>query len=212
LLLLPTNERLSLGGFLAEAKVAEQRPEGRELALDADPRREDVDGVADPHRSVGTGHGALSTTAARQGCLESQDIVDPEHLADVRARRSLAVHTERHRADPELRARWERGHAGKTLDRDLLAQVAGLQTERLVGRTVDDHDSAPLAMCVRVALDASTDTADDLVDRARVLAVALVQVQTDDAGVHHVQRTVTGELWTRQTDEFRQRGSSIWRR
>src|SRR5687768_604570 len=120
-------EPLSLTEFVSEPKVAEQRPEGRELALDADPCREQIDGVADAHRSVGTRHGALRTTAARQGGLESQDIVDAEHLADVRAGRGLTVHAERDSADPELGARRERGHARETLDRDLLAQVTGLQ-------------------------------------------------------------------------------------
>src|SRR5687768_13587971 len=177
-------EPLSLTEFVSEPKVAEQRPEGRELALDADLGREDVDGVADTHRSVGTGHGALRTAAAREGCLESHDVVNAEHFADVRAGRGLTVHAERERADPELGARRERGHAGKTRRRDLLAQVAGLQTERLIYRSVHDHDGALGPVRVRVALDAAADAPHDLVDGARVLAVALVQVQTDNAGVH----------------------------
>lgn len=102
------------------------------MALDADPCRQDQGRVADADRSVGGDDGALRTTTTHQSGLEGQDIVDTEHLGDVRARRGLAVHAERERADPDLGARGKGGDAGETMGRYLLAQVAGMQTEGVV--------------------------------------------------------------------------------
>ena len=174
---------MSLRGFLAERKVAEQRPEGRESALDTDLYSQEHR-VADPHRSVGSGHGALRTTPALEGGLELGDVTHAEHLADVGAGRALAVHAQREPADAELGADGERGEAGETLRRDLLAQIAGLQTERLVCRAVDDDDGALYATGVRIALETTADTTDSLLYGTRVLAVPLVQVQSNDPRVH----------------------------
>lgn len=178
---------MSLPEFVAEVKVAEQGPDGREMALDPDPRRQDLHGVADPDRSVDGDHGAVRTTASDESGLERQDVAGADHLADVRTRFALTVHTQREPADAKLALRCEEADAGQPKGRDLLAQVAGPETERLEHGAVDDHDGAPGAMRVRVALDAAANATGDLADRARVLAVALVQMQADDACVHGIE-------------------------
>ena len=184
MLLLRTSEPLSLPEFVPEGRVAEQGPQGRELALDADPRRQDHDAVADPRRTVDRDHGALGTASARQGGLEGGNVVDADELADVHAGRGLAVHAEGDPAGAELGAGRERCYIREPFDRQLLAQVAGLQTERLVYGAVDDDDSALLAMRVRIAFDPAANAPEDLRDAARMLAVTLVKMETDDAGIH----------------------------
>jgi len=154
------------------------------MALGANARREDLHGVPDPGRALGRDDGAGRTTATEEGRLEGDDVVDSDELADMRARRGVAAHAQRQPADAQLGVGRETAHAGKAGDGDLLAQVAGLQTERLVRREVDDHDRTPGAVHVRVALDATADAADDLGDSAWALPVALVEVETDDACVH----------------------------
>ena len=144
------------------------------MALDADPRRQDLDAVADPRRTVDGDHGAFGTASSRQGCLEGHCVVSAHQLADVRTGRGLAVHTERDPADADLGARRERRHTREPFDGQLFAQVAGPQTERFVHGAVDDHDGAPRAMRVRIAFDATANAPEDLGDGARMLAVALV--------------------------------------
>jgi len=178
---------LSLPEFVAEAKVAEQRWEGRESALDANARGQDQDSVADPGRPIERDDGAYRTTASSKRRLEGQHVVDAEHLADVRAGLGLAVHTERDPADTDLCLRSEKAETRQTFHGDLLAQIAGLQTERLMCRAVDDHDRALGPIGVGVTVDTATDAASDLADGARVLTVALMKVQTHDASCHAIQ-------------------------
>ena len=178
---------MSLPEFVAEAKVAEQRWEGRESALDANARGQDQDSVADPGGAIDRDDGAYRTTTSGERRLEGQDVVGAEHLADVRARLGLAVHAERDPANAKLSLMAEEAQTGQALDGDLLAQIAGLQTERLMCRAVDDHDSALGAIRVRVALDPAADAPGDLIDGARPLTVALMKVQTDDADCHAIQ-------------------------
>ena len=187
MLLLRTSEPLSLSEFVAEGKVAEQRREGRESALDANARRQDRDSVADAGRAIDSDDGAYRTTTSGERRLEGQHVVDAEHLADMRAGLGLAVHTERDSADTDLCLRSEKAETRQTFHGDLLAQIAGLQTERLMCRAVDDHDCALCAIGVGIALDTSTDAASDLADGARVLTVALMKVQTHDASCHAIQ-------------------------
>ena len=175
---------MSLPEFVAEGKVAEQRWKGHESVLDANARGQHQDSVADPCWAIDRDDGAYRTTASGEGCLESHDVGDPEHLADVRARLSLAVDAERDPANAELGVWGEETHARQAFDGDLLAQIAGLQTERLLCRTVHDHDSALGAIRVRVALDATTDAPGDLADGTRPLTVTLMKVQAHDACCH----------------------------
>jgi len=174
LLLLPS-EPLSLTEFVAERKVAEQRWKGRESALDAS-AREQNDRVTDPGRPVDRDDGAYRTTATGQRGLEGQDVVDSQHLADVRAWLGLTVHAERDAADADLGIWREKAQTRQALDGDLLAEVAGSEAERVVCRAIDDHDRALGAMRVRVALDAPTDAPGDLAHGARVLAVTFVDM------------------------------------
>jgi hypothetical protein len=176
LLLLRKSEPLSLPEFVAEGKVAEQRWNGHESVLDANARGEDQDSVADPGRAIDRDDGAYRTTTSSKRGLEGRDVVDAEHLADVRARLSLAVHPERDPANAKLSLIAEEAQTRQAFDGDLLAQIAGLQTERLMCRAVDDHDSALGAIPVRVALDASGDAPGDFTDGARPLAVTLMKM------------------------------------
>ena len=178
---------MSLPEFVAEAKVAEQRWEGRESALDANARGQDQDGVADPGRAIDRDDGAYRTTTSGERRLEGEDVVDAEHLADVQAWFGLAVHAERDAANAKLSLMAEDAQTRQALDGDLLAQIAGLQTERLMCRAVDDHDGTLGAIGVRVALDASADAPGDLTRGVRPLTVTLVKVQTDDPGCHAIQ-------------------------
>jgi hypothetical protein len=187
LLLLRTSEPLSLSECVAEGKVAEQRWEGRESALDANARGQDQDSVADPGRAVDRSDGAYRTTASGERRLEGRDVVDAEHLADVRARLGLPVHAERDPANAYLGFWGEEAQTRQALDGDLLAQIAGLQTERLVCRAVDDHHRALGPIGVGVTVDASADASSDLAHGARVLSVAFMQVETDDADCHALQ-------------------------
>jgi hypothetical protein len=187
LLLLRTSEPLSLSEFVAEGKVAEQRWNGHESVLDANARGQEQDSVADPGRAIDRDDGAYRTTTSGERRLERQDVVGAEHLADVRARLGLAVHTERDPANAEFGVWGEEAQARQAFDGDLLAEVAGLQAERLMCGAVDDHDSAFGAIGVGIALDTSTDAASDLADGARVLTVAFMKVQTHDAGCHAIQ-------------------------
>ena len=164
--------------------VAEQRWNGHESVLDANARGQDQDSVADPDRAIDRDDGAYRTTATGKRRLERQDVVGAEHLADVRARLGLAVHPERDPANAKLGLMAEQAQIRQALDGDLLAQIAGLQTERLMCRAVDDHDSAFGAIGVGIALNTSTDAASDLADGARMLTVAFMKVQTNDAGCH----------------------------
>ena len=187
MLLLRKSEPLSLPEFVAEGKVAEQRWNGHESVLDANARGQDQDSVADPSRYSDRDDGAYRTTTSGERRLEGQDVGDPEHLADVRARLGLAVHAERDAADTDLCLRSEKAETRQAFDRDLLAEIAGLQTERLMCRAVDDHDSAFGAIGVGIALNTSTDAAGDLADGARMLTVAFMKVQTHDADCHAMQ-------------------------
>src|SRR5882672_709380 len=163
------------------------------MGLGVDASRQDTDGVADARGSVHRDDGACRTTAAGQQGLELEDVGHAEHLADVGARLGLTVDSQGDAAGPDLSVRREKAHAGKALDRDLLAQVAGLKIQRSVCRAVDDHDGALDALRVRVALDAAADTAGHLAHGARAFAAALVKVQRDDPGVHTSRRTVIAE-------------------
>ena len=178
---------MSLPEFVAEGKVAEQRWNGHESVLDANARGQDQDGVTDPGRAIDRDDGAYRTTASGKGCLESHDVGDPEHLADVGARLGLAVHAQRDPTNADLGLWGQEAQTGQTVDGDLLAQIAGVQTERLVCRAVDDHYGALGALRVRVALDATSDAPGNLVDGARVLTVALMEVEADDVGCHAIQ-------------------------
>ena len=155
--------------------------------LDANARGQDQDSVPDPGRSIDRADGAYRTTTSRERRLEGQGVVDAEHLADVRARLGLAIHPERDPANAKLSLLAEEAQARQAFDGDLLAQIAGLQTERLMCRAVDNHDSALGAIRVRVALDASADAPSDLADSARPLTVTLMKVQTHDAACHGIQ-------------------------
>src|SRR5207253_5892409 len=79
---LPLHDALPISEFVPEAKVAEQRPDGREMALDAHACRQDLDAVADPRRTVDGDHGALGTASSRQACLEGHGVVAADQLAD----------------------------------------------------------------------------------------------------------------------------------
>ena len=178
---------MSLSEFVAEGKVAEQRWEGRESALDANARGQDRDSVADAGRAIDSDDGAYRTTTSGERRLEGQHVVDAEHLADMRAGLGLAIHAERDAAHADLGLWGEEAQTRQTLDGDLFAQIAGLQTERLMCRAVDDHDRALGAIGMRVTVDASADTSSDLAHGARVLTVALMKVQTHDASCHAMQ-------------------------
>ena len=175
---------MSLPEFVAEGKVAEQRWEGRESALDANARGQDQDGVADPGRAVDRDDGAYRTTTSRERGLEGQDVGNAEHIADVRARLGLTVDAERDAANADLGIRREEAETRQAFDGDLLTEIAGLQTERLMCRAVGDHDSALGAIGMRVTLDASADAPGDLSDGAWPLTVTLMKVQTHDASCH----------------------------
>jgi hypothetical protein len=185
-LLLLRSEPLSLPEFVAEGKVAEQRWKGHESVLDANARGQDQDSVTDPGRAIDRDDSAYRTTATGVRRLEGQRVVDAEHLAEVGARLGLAVHAQRDPANAKLTLMAEEAQARQALDGDLLAQIAGLQTERLMCRAIDDHDSALGAIRVRVALDAPAGAPGDLTDGARPLTVTLMKVQTHDAGCHAI--------------------------
>lgn len=143
---------------------------------------EDLDRVADADRPICHKDSADGTAPALESRLEREDFCLPVHLADMRAWLALAVYTQGDAADPQLSSSGKARDIGETIDRDLLAEVAKLETEIVESRAVEDHYRSTVTIRVRVANDPAADASGHLSDGTRVRAMALMQIQRNYFG------------------------------